>query len=77
MSSNYRKQLETERDELSELLQHAKPGDRRVSDVRRLRNIIEELNAMDAGESWTQVEGDTKAKIVLRDLQAGSKVIRS
>lgn len=76
MSASYRAQLEAEKNEIMRLLE-VRATEGKVRLTRRLREIVTSLNEMDNGENWSQPESDTKARIVLNDIHASHKVIRS
>ena len=73
--NNYRTNLQKEADALMGMLPHAQ-ADERGRGVRRLREIADELAALDRCEHWTLEPGETKARIVLRDLSDSHKTIK-
>lgn len=74
--NNYRQTLEAEKEYLLDLIPHAR-ADERVQGVKRVREIITILAEMDEGVNWSQEPGDTRARIVLNEVQRGPKVMRS
>ena len=64
-----RQRLEAERDELLSLLNnHYTPAPARPQLAKELRRVVDEIDALDAGKHWTQVQGDTLSRIVINEL---------
>lgn len=70
--SNYRTQLETEKERILKLLEISETHGREQLSSR-LREIVEQLNQLDGGTHWTQTIGDTQVRITLKDLQDANK----
>lgn len=74
--NKYRFRLEAEKAHLLSILnntrKHLLPDDRACG-VNRVREIIDELKAMDQ----SQEPGDTRGRIVLKDIQSIRKVLKS
>lgn len=76
MNNNYAQNIAKEKDSLLSMLPFVSEHER-ARGVRRIREIVVEEELLEKGEHWTQQESDTKARIVLRDLQISPKTIRS
>ena len=73
--NNYRQNLEAEKEQLLSMLPYANQNER-AQCVKRVREIITILAELDSGDNLSQEPGDTKAKIVLSEIQHSSKVIK-
>lgn len=75
-NSSYRQKLEKERDELQYLLSSGVQQGRGQM-VARMRCVLTELDELETGEHWTQVQGDTQARIVLGELRSSLRKVIS
>lgn len=69
---NYRTALEKQRDEILAVLEHPESYSR-LQLVKELRAIVDELQNLDEGKSWINVD-DTQPKI---ELDLGRKILRT
>jgi hypothetical protein len=74
-AAQYRANLEKEKDKLMRMLDSRETAMRGMV-AKHLRSLVEEINLLDSGESWTQEPSDTKARIVIADLASNRRTMR-